>query len=108
MKKIRFFEHILPHGIAVAVFLLVTVIFFKPFFFENKIISQHDIQQFEGSAKTIIDYREKTGEEPLWVNSMFSGMPAYLISVKWSNSAVANIKTVIALGIDHPVANIFC
>src|SRR5688572_17561707 len=59
MKKINFFEHILPHGIALAVFLLVTVIFFKPFFFENKVISQYDIQQFEGSAKTIIDYREK-------------------------------------------------
>jgi hypothetical protein len=108
MKKIRFFEHVLPHGVALAAFMLVTVIFFKPFFFDKKIISQHDIQQFEGSAKTIIDYREKTGEEPLWVNSMFSGMPAYLVSVKWSNGAVAKIKTVIALGIGHPVANIFC
>lgn len=108
MKNIRFVDHILPHGVALASFLLVTVFFFKPFFFENKIISQYDIQQFEGSAKTINDYREKTGEEPLWVNSMFSGMPAYMVSVKWSNGAVSTIKQVISLGINHPVANIFC
>jgi hypothetical protein len=108
MKKINFSQHVLPHLIAVVAFLLVTVVFFRPFFFENKIISQYDIQQFEGSAKTIIDYREKTGEEPLWVNSMFSGMPAYMVSVKWDNGPVAILKSIIAIGIGHPVANIFC
>lgn len=108
MKKINFSKHVLPHLIAIVAFLLVTVVFFKPFFFENKIISQYDIQQFEGSAKTIIDYREKTGEEPLWVNSMFSGMPAYMVSVKWGNGPVAILKSIMAVGIGHPVANIFC
>jgi hypothetical protein len=108
MKKINFSQHVLPHLIAIVAFLLVTVVFFRPFFFENKIISQYDIQQFEGSAKTIIDYREKTGEEPLWVNSMFSGMPAYMVSVKWGNGPVSVLKSIMAVGIGHPVANIFC
>ena len=31
------------------------------------------------SSKEIGDFRAKYGEEPLWTNSMFSGMPAYLI-----------------------------
>ncbi len=107
MKKINFSKHVLPHLIAVIAFLLVTVVFFRPFFFENKIVSQYDIQQFEGSAKTVIDYREKTGEEPLWVNSMFSGMPAYMVSVKWDNGPVAMLKSIITVGVGHPVANIF-
>jgi hypothetical protein len=108
MKKISFSAQILPHVVAVLVFLLVTVLYFRPFFFDNKIISQYDIQQFEGSAKTISDYREKTGEEPLWVNSMFAGMPAYMVSVKWSNAPIAALKTISAIGLGHPVANIFC
>jgi hypothetical protein len=108
MKKISFFEHILPHGIALAVFLLVTVIYFKPFFFENKVISQHDIQQADGSVRTLNEYRDKTGEEPLWVNTIFSGMPAYMVSVKWSNRPVSIIKNIMSVGLRHPVANIFC
>jgi hypothetical protein len=107
MKKIRFSDHVLPHLIAVAVFLLVTVFFFSPVFFENKTPLQHDIQQFQGSAKSIMDYREQTGEEALWANSMFSGMPAYLVSVQWSNGPVSFIKRVISLNLPHPIANIF-
>jgi hypothetical protein len=107
MKKISFLDDVLPHIIAVAFFLVVTVFFFKPVFFDNKSLQQHDIQQFQGSAKAIIDYRNQTGEEALWTNSMFSGMPAYLISVQWGNKVLGYLKAVLAIGLPHPVANIF-
>jgi hypothetical protein len=107
MKKIQFTADILPHVIAVAVFFLVTIFFFNPIFFENKTLQQYDIQQFIGSSKAIEDYREATGEEPLWTNSMFSGMPAYLISVQWGNQAISYLKTLLALFLPHPIANIF-
>jgi hypothetical protein len=107
MKKINFTEHVLPHVIAVAVFLIVTFIFFKPVFLENKTLQQHDIQQFQGSAKAIQDFREQTGEEALWTNSMFSGMPAYLVSVQWSNAPVTFLKTILSVGTSHPICNIF-
>lgn len=107
MKKIRFTKDVLPHLVALVVFLLVTVFFFKPVFFENKTLQQHDIQQFIGSSKSIVDYREKTGEEALWANSMFSGMPAYLVSVHWGNEAIAYAKAVLSAGLPHPFSNIF-
>lgn len=107
MKKIRFSEHIFPHLIAIGTFLLVTVFFFSPAFLENKILEQYDIQQFTGSAKTIQDYRDATGEEALWAGAMFSGMPAYLISVRWGNEAVAYVKRFMALGLPHPISSIF-
>jgi hypothetical protein len=107
MKKISFLDDVLPHIIAIAFFLIVTVLFFKPVFFDNRSLQQHDIQQFQGSAKAIIDYRAATGEEALWTNSMFSGMPAYLISVEWGNKVIAYLKTALALGLPHPVANIY-
>jgi len=60
MKSIRFSEHVLPHAIAVLIFLAVTILFFRPVFFENKSIQQGDIQQWSGSSKELRDYRAKT------------------------------------------------
>src|SRR5690606_8313565 len=102
MKRINFVSHILPHIIAVLSFFLLTLFFFNPIFFDNKAIDQHDIQMWEGSAKALIDYREKTGEEGLWAPSMFSGMPAYLINVIWSNGPVVALKKILTVGLPHP------
>jgi len=107
MKKINFGKHILPHAVAIVVFLIVTIFFFSPVFFKNQSISQHDIQQWAGSSKELRDYREKTGEEGLWVSSMFSGMPAYLVNVQWSNGIVSGLKKILSSGMPHPINDIF-
>lgn len=107
MKKIRFSEHILPHALAILTFLIVSIFFFNPIFFDGKTLQQDDIQQFKGSAKEIIDYRERTGDEALWTNRMFSGMPAYLVSVQWGTEVIAYLKKVVTLGLPHAVNNIF-
>lgn len=107
MKKIRFVEHVLPHALAILTFFLVTLFFFNPIFFDGKVLQQHDIQQFQGSSKEIIDYRQQTGEEALWTNRMFGGMPAYLISVQWSTQAIAFLKQALTLALPHPISNIF-
>lgn len=107
MKKLNFTQHILPHLIAVLLFLLVTVFFFGPVFFENKAINQQDITQSVGAAKALRDFRDKTGEEGLWAPNMFSGMPAYLVNVEWGYQAITGLKIALALGLPHPVRNIF-
>ena len=91
MRKIKGSD-ILPHAIAIVIFLVVTVFFFSPIFFENKSLIQSDIQQFQGGSKTLSDYRIATGEEGLWASNMFSGMPAYLVSLKWSDGPVVWTK----------------
>ncbi|MDZ7690406.1 MAG: hypothetical protein U5K69_04525 [Balneolaceae bacterium] len=40
-----------------------------------------DTIQWRASAESIIDYRQTHDQEPLWATNMFSGMPAYGISV---------------------------
>ncbi len=107
MKQIRFSEHVLPHLIAVIVFLVVTVLFFNPVFFDNKSIAQYDIQQWSGSSKALRDYRDATGEEGLWAGAMFSGMPAYLVNMDWSDGIVLGLKKVLSLFLPHPVSVIF-
>jgi hypothetical protein len=107
MKKIKFSEHVLPHLVAVVVFLIITLVFFSPIFFDNKSLDQQDIQQHLGSSKVLRDYRDATGEEGLWASSMFSGMPAYLVNLQWSDGVVAGMKRVLSLYLPHPVNNIF-
>lgn len=98
---------ILPHVVAVLVFFIVTIFFFNPIFFDNRTLEQPDIQQFRGSYKSLVDYRATHDDEPLWAPSMFSGMPAYMISVHWSESPLLWIKTAMSLFLPHPVGNIY-
>lgn len=91
MKKISLSDA-LPHFVAIVVFLLVTVAFFNPIFFDNKAINQGDINQFLWGSKELRDYRAATGQEGLWSNTMFSGMPAYLVNLDWSDGAISGIK----------------
>jgi MFS family permease len=107
MKPIGFSTHILPHIVAVAVFLVITLFFFSPVFFGSKTLQQYDIQQFTGSSKSIADYRKAMGEEALWADNMFSGMPAFMVSVQWGNAAVGFLKNIMSLFLPHPISNIF-
>lgn len=68
---------------------------------------QHDVAQSIAGSKVLIDHRAQTGEEGLWASTMFSGMPAYTVSIQWSNGAVRFIKNVMTLYLPHPVSNIF-
>jgi hypothetical protein len=106
MRKIQFAD-LLPHSVAIAVFLVVTISFFSPIFFENKSLDQHDIQQHIGSSKALRDFRDATGEEGLWAGAMFSGMPAYLVNLQWSDGVAVTMKKVMSLLLPHPVSNIF-
>jgi hypothetical protein len=74
-----------PHAVAIAIFLLITVLYFYPVL-EGKVLQANDATVSRNSSKEISDYRIKYDKEPLWTNSMFSGMPAYLISTKFSGN----------------------
>lgn len=91
MPKVDFKKQILPHLIAVVVFLIVTILFFSPMFFESKTIQQNDVLQGVASGQEISEFRERTGEEALWTNSMFGGMPAYLINIQYKGEGIINM-----------------
>ncbi len=78
-------KNIIPHLLALLIFALLTGIYFSPLF-QGKKIYQGDIVNYIGASKEIKDYRETTGEEALWTNRMFSGMPAYQISYNTSSN----------------------
>ncbi len=72
----------MPYIAGIVLFAVLTLVFFRPLL-SGKELKQGDIDRHKGMSKEIADFREKHGEEPLWTNSMFGGMPAYQISTKY-------------------------
>jgi hypothetical protein len=107
MKKIDFKKDIFPHLIAIILFIVVTILFYNPVFFENKQLNQHDILQGIGGGKELIDYRDLTGKEGLWTNSMFGGMPGYLINTQWSGDILQYVQRILSLGLPAPARYTF-
>ena len=86
------FRRLLPHIAALFFFGLTTLAYF-PAVLDGKVLQQSDILQWKGTAKEIQDFRQKTGEEPLWTNSLFGGMPAYQIDMVSKGNIVNKIRT---------------
>ena len=105
--KLTLRKQVVSHIVAIVVFYIISIGFFSPVFFENKNINQTDILQWQGSSQEIKEFRESTGEEPLWTNSMFGGMPAYMIDVDWSNDIVQFLQSAYSLWLPHPVRLVF-
>jgi len=75
----------IPHITAIIIFLVITFSYLFPLL-EGKQLFQSDVANYKGMSKEIMDYREETGEVALWTNSMFSGMPSYLINLPTNNN----------------------
>lgn len=77
-------KKLLPHVFALGIFLIVALFYCKPAL-QGKVLQQSDITQWKGMSHDIYTYKEIHGEAPLWTNSMFSGMPGYLIAGRANN-----------------------
>jgi len=102
---LKFLKNSIPHAVAIICFLSISIIYFSPQLRGYK-LKQADYNQFLGMSKEIIDFREKYDEEPLWTNSMFSGMPAYQISTRTSN-LFSKLESYLLQIIPRPVGYIF-
>lgn len=106
MKKFNF-RKILPHLIAVVIFLIVSIVYCKPAL-TGKVVAQHDIQGWRGMSQQSVEFNEKYGHYPLWTNSMFSGMPAYQIFLDArTHVLVGYLGNVITLGLPKPISFFF-
>lgn len=97
------FKAALPHLIAVAIFLLVAIIFCKPAL-EGKVVYQHDLQGWRGMVQQSLDFKEKHGVYPLWTNSLFSGMPAYQIMMEGTHKlSMGYVGYLMGAGLPQPI-----
>lgn len=100
------FKTLTPYIVALVVFLAITFVYFYPVL-EGKKLKMHDIKMWKGMSKEIVDYRESSGEEALWTNSMFGGMPAWQISVKHKGNLMKYVDKVLTLGLPYPANYVF-
>lgn len=77
--NLKFKKSWLPNIFAIIIFAVIAIIYFYPAL-EGYSLRQGDITSHKGMSKEIVDFRNTYGEEPLWTNAMFGGMPTYQTS----------------------------
>lgn len=84
----------LPHVVAIIVFLVIANTFFNLLGSEY-MLKQHDVQNVMGMSKELADYRYLNGEEALWTDNMFGGMPAYQINIQYPSNWLRSLDDVL-------------
>ncbi|HBC77021.1 MAG TPA: hypothetical protein DEO60_11570 [Bacteroidales bacterium] len=95
----------LPHILAVILFSVISFAYFYPVL-EGKVLKANDSTVSSINSKEIRDYREQFHKEPLWTNSIFSGMPAYLISTRFPGNLMKHADTLLRI-FKMPVSVLF-
>lgn len=106
MKKFQW-KSLVPHLIALAIFLIVALIYCKPTL-EGKVLQQLDVTQWKSMAQNSFEYQKKHGEFPLWSNGMFSGMPGFQITSVGNNPvSIVYAGNVLTLNLPKPISFFF-
>jgi hypothetical protein len=97
---------LLPHAVAIIVFLVIAKLFFSGIN-EEYGLKQPDIEKVMGMSKELSDYRLMNGEESLWSNNMFGGMPGYQTNVMYPTNWVRPIDKVLKWGTDPAIGSLY-
>ena len=94
-------KKLLPHFIAVIIFIVVSAVFCKPVL-DGNVLNQHDIIGWKGMAQNAFEYKEKNGHFPLWNPNLFSGMPNYQVAIQ-GKSILPDMVKIFSLGLPKPI-----
>jgi len=94
-------KKVLPHVIAIAIFLVVALFYCQPAL-QGKVLQQSDITQWKAMSQNQRVFQEQHGEVPLWTNGMFSGMPGYMIMGKANSYIPYYFMQIISLNLPKP------
>ena len=104
--KHPFVKKAMPHLLAIAVALLIIVVYFNPML-SGKVLKQGDVDQWRASYEEIHKFQTTTGERTFWTGTIFSGMPSYLIGATYYYNATAHIQHYISVVLPNPVDTVF-
>ncbi|MCM1150896.1 MAG: YfhO family protein [Alistipes sp.] len=96
----------LPAATALLLFFVVSAAYFAPQF-RGEALPQHDVIQYEGMTRDILQTRQQSGEDPQWTGGMFGGMPAYLINVAYPAQLVKRTVGQAVKVLDTPASFLF-
>ena len=79
---------------SLVLFIILALVYANPVL-TGKQLFQHDIVQYKGGAKELLDYRAQNGQETYWSDSMFGGMPTYQMGAQFRGDIVKSIDGVL-------------
>ena len=68
-----------PYLVAIVAFFAFALIYCAPLL-EGKVLNAGDVNTWRGAAEELIEYKQNSGRQAWWTNSMFGGMPAFQVS----------------------------
>lgn len=96
----------MPHLYAIVAFVVLAGIYAFPAL-QGKKLSQHDITMSLASSHESTEFTKQTGTIAWWTNSMFSGMPTYMIHGAYPNSIGSKIGAFVMNLLPTPINMIF-
>ena len=96
-------QRLLPHVIAIVIFLLVALFFCRPALSPDTVMKQSDISGWQGMSHQSFQYKEAHGHFPLWTTSMFSGMPGFQVAFEGPKTPLHIIHPLLQLWLPKPM-----
>ncbi|MCD0455503.1 YfhO family protein [Chryseobacterium sp. LC2016-27] len=98
-------KNVIYIAISLIAFLVLAFLYSTPVF-TGKQLFQHDIVQYRGGAKELIDYRNNYDKETYWSDSMFGGMPTYQMGSRFEGDIIKNLDSYLNI-LPRPVNYLF-
>lgn len=90
MKNLINWQRMWPHLIVIIGFIALALMYVSPVL-QGRKLNMHDDIQAKAAAREVVVNHEKTGEWSAWTNSMFGGMPTYMIASDYPASISTKI-----------------
>ncbi len=90
---------------SLVLFIILGFVYASPVLTDKQLF-QHDIIQYKGGAKELLDYRAAEGKETYWSDSMFGGMPTYQMGSQFRGDIIKHVDNVLMF-FPKPVNYIF-
>jgi hypothetical protein len=71
-------------------FVILAIVYANPVL-NGKQLFQHDIVQYKGGAKELLDFRANNGKETYCSDSMFGGMPTYQMGAQFRGDLIRSV-----------------
>ncbi len=87
-------KNIIYIAACLVLFIIIGFLYANPVI-NGKELFQHDIVQYKGGAKELLDYRAENGKETYWSDSMFGGMPTYQMGSQFRGDIIKQIDNLL-------------
>ncbi len=93
---------VLPHVMAIVVLMVIAGTFYKKSF-DGYRLRMPDIEHHIATTKEVNDHRDRTGEQALWTDSQFGGMPTFQLGMRTSDvNAGSWLGRILRMGFPRP------